>query len=118
MTDAIRPPHAVSIWATKEILYVELPPANTGSGQSHTLSLPLTVYGLTQVINILHARSTTSRISTKGDPTQSQSEEAIKEMQRKAAGYKGKITKPQAKIKPTPETKLNVRDVIRRFINV
>ena len=116
--DNIKPPHAISIWASKEILYVELPQANGSSGQSHILKLPLNVYGLTQCINVLKARSQTSRIGEKGDQTQFQAEEEIKEMQRKAAGYTGKIKKPLAKAKATPELKLSIKDAIRRFINV
>lgn len=117
MTDLIKPPHAISIWASKEILYVELPQADTGSGQSHTIKLPLNVYGLTQVVNLLHARSSASRIGTKGDPTQHQAEADTVRMQRLAAGYKGPIKK-EVKIPISQELKNNLRDVIRRFINV
>ena len=118
MSEFLKPPHAISIWASKEILYVELPQAHSGSGQSHQLRLPLNVYGLTQVVNILKARNDLSRLGEKGDQTQFQAEEEIKEMSRKAAGYKGKIKKPLAKAKATPELKLSIKDAIRRFINV
>lgn len=117
MTDVIRPPHAITIWASKEILYVELPPADTGDGQSHILKLPLNVYGLTHVVNLLRARTPKSTVGQLGDPTQFQSDRTILEMQKKAAGYKGPITK-EAKVPLTPERQDTVREIIRRFINV
>jgi hypothetical protein len=117
MTDIIKPPHAVSIWATKEILYVELPSADNGLTPSHTIKLPLNVFGLTQVVNILHSRSSTSRLGEKGDPTQFQAEKEIKEMQRAAAGYKGPVKK-DVTVPLTETLRTSVKDVIRRFINV
>lgn len=115
MTDIIKPPHAISIWATKEILYVELPKADGSGGQGHTLQLPLNVFGLTQCINLLKARQVSSRLGEKGDPTQFQSEKAIAEMSRKAAGYTGPIKK-EIKIPLTEKLKLDVKSVIRRFV--
>lgn len=115
MTDLIKPPHTISIWATKEILYVELPHADGAVGTHTTIQLPLNVYGLTKCVDILKARQANSRISTKGDPTQAQTDKAIAEMQRKAAGYKGPITK-EAKVPLSQELKSKVSDVIRRFI--
>lgn len=117
MTDLIRPPHAITIWASNDILYVELPNAETGEGKSHLVKLPLNVFGLTKCLGILKERSSTSKLSTKGDPTQAQADKAIRDMQRKASEYKGPITKH---IQPTmsESLKANVKDVIRRFINV
>lgn len=117
MTDLIKPPHAISIWASKEILYVELPQADSGGGQSHFLKLPLNTYGLNKCLSILKARSEASKIATKGDPTQGQADEAIKQMQRAAAGYKGPIKK-EVKVPISQELKNNVKDVIRRFIKI
>lgn len=115
MTDLIKPPHAISIWATNDILYAELPNASTGEGKSHIIKLPLNSFGITKCIGILKERSDASKFSTKGDPTQAQTEKAIAEMQRKAAGYKGPITK-EAKVPLSQELKSKVSDVIRRFI--
>lgn len=117
MTDLIKPPHAISIWASKEILYVELPPAHTGVGQSHILKLPLNIYGLTQIVNILRSRTPQSKLGQLGDPTQFQSDRAVNEMQRLATGYKGPIEK-EAKVTLTQELSLKVKDAIRRFVNV
>lgn len=118
MSEALKPPHAVSIWASKEILYVELPKADGTPGTSHTLRLPLNVFGLTKCLDIIKARQENSKIGEKGDRTQFQADEEIKQMQRKAAGYTGKITRPPAKIKASPEMKTSVIEQIRRFINV
>lgn len=114
MTDTLRPPHAISLWANNEVLYVELPNTHISFGQSHQLKLPLNVYGLTQVVNILRSRSSQSRVGELGDPTQHQADAAIKQMQRAAAGYKGPITKPKAKISATPEQRSTIRDILRK----
>lgn len=117
MTDFIRPSHAITIWASKEILYVELPHADGSDRQPHYLKLPLNTYGLAQAIEILKARSSSSKVGERGDPTQDQSEKAIAEMQRKAAGYTGSVKK-QVKVPLTVELKQNVKEAIRKFINV
>lgn len=117
MTNSIKPSHAVTIWSDKEILYVELPQASGQIGQAHILKLPLNIFGLTQCINLLKARSDASRIGERGDPTQFQADKEIQEMSKKAAGYKGPITK-EAKVSLTPERRDTVREMIRRFINV
>ena len=115
MTDTIRPPHAISLWANKDILYVELPQANGSGEQSHTIRLPLNVYGLTQAVELLRSREVTSRIGTKGDPTQHQAEASIKDMQKKAAGYTGPITRPKQKLALTPERAMSVRSILRQI---
>lgn len=117
MTDLIKPPHAISIWATNDILYAELPNAQTGEGQSHILQLPLNSFGITKCIGILKERSNASKFSTKGDPTQAQTEKAIAEMQRKAAGYTGPIKK-ETKVPLTEDRQNKIRDIIRRIIHV
>ena len=113
----IKPSHAISIWISKDILYVELPHADGAKGQAHLLRLPNNVWRLTQALNIVKARHESSQLGTKGDPTQAQSETAIKEMQRKAAGYTGPITK-EVKVPVSTELSSKVKDAIRMFINV
>lgn len=117
MSENLKPPHAVSIWATKELLYVELPQASGTPGTPHYLKLPLNVWGLTKCLDIIKARQENSKIGEKGDPTQYQADEEIKRMAKAAAGYKGPIKK-EVKVPLTKELKDNVKNAIRRFINV
>lgn len=114
MTDNLRPPHAISIWANNEILFVELPDAETGEGPSHFLKLPLNVWGLAQILSIAQERSRNSKIGDEGDPTQVQAEKAIKEMQRLAAGYNKPITKPKPKVPLTTQMSEAVREAMRK----
>lgn len=116
MTDIIKPPHAISLWVTKDILYAELPHADGVKGHAQTLRLPNNVWGLTKLLDILRERHSGSKLASKGDPTQGQADRDIQDMQRKAAGYTGPIKK-QIKVPLTTELKNNVRDVIRRFIS-
>lgn len=115
MTDILKPSHAITIWSSKEILYVELPQASGEGNKTHILKLPLNVWGLTQLLNTLKARSQTSRLAEKGDPTQFQADREIAEMSRKAAGYTGPIKK-EIKVPLSEKLKTNLKDVVRRYI--
>jgi hypothetical protein len=111
MTDIIRPPHAAYIWANNDILFLELPNAQ-GGNQTHTLRLPLNVFGLTQAVALLKERGSHSRISTKGDPTQGQTDKAIAELVR---GFDpAKVKKGRGQITITEERRSTIRDVLRK----
>lgn len=104
----MRPDNAAFIWADNNILHVELP--DPASGKSHIIRLPLNVYGLGQVVEVLKHRHNSSKIGTTGDPTQHQVEENI----RLAKGYKGPIKKPLAKVALTPQLSASIKEIMRK----
>lgn len=109
MTDFIRPAHSIHMWASDNILHLELPSLH--GAKSHFLKLPLNVYGLTQAVEIVKARHSESRIGERGDMTQAQAEKEMADLARKIDPTK--ITRP----KPTmsPEKRSIVQDVLRRL---
>lgn len=111
MSDHPKPPHAVSIWIKDEILHVELP--NLHGGTPHYLKLPNNVWGMTQLVNILKARKPTSKLGEKGDQTQAQAEAEMKKL---AKGIDPMAVKRPHAMPLTPQLKLNIMDVVRRFV--
>lgn len=110
MTDTIKPPNAASLWVTKDILYVELP---DGEGNSHTLRIPNNTFGMAKIVQILTARTEKSKIATKGDLTQFQTDRDIQEA---IKGFDlSKIIRPKIKIKPNEGQRGMIREIMRRI---
>lgn len=108
MNSPLRPPSAVTIWIVDNILCVELP--NLHGENTHYLKLPNNVWGMTQLVNIINARDSESRIGTKGDPTQAQAEA---EMKRLAKGIDPTVIKRKQSVKTTPEMRSTLKDLVR-----
>jgi len=106
MTDQIKPSNAASLWWTPEGWRCELP-SKVGS---HTLLVK--EENIPSLLAMLKVRHEESLIGEAGDRTQYQFDKEQMEAARKA--YCGPVKK---KAKPTfsEETRMNVRDVIRRL---
>lgn len=103
----IRPPWAASLWQSDEWLYVELP-ATIGH-LAHTIRVPATVEGMTKILDMLKVRDESSRIGSKGDPTQWQ-------VDRNVVSYdEGKVKRQKPKDKFSPQIRSGARDVLRKL---
>ena len=110
MTDTpIRPPFAPYIWSADNILYLESPGPN---GKTHLLRFPLNVFGMTQIVNMLKARSHESRIGEPGDLTQHQTDDEIRRLLK---GFPDSKVKRPNKLPMNPERQGIVKDVLRRL---
>lgn len=70
MTDSIKPPWAFSVWSNSDHIFCELPAIN--GKQAHIVKLPNDLAGFRKLQVLAKARDLTSKIGTKGDPTQQQ----------------------------------------------
>lgn len=107
MTDQLRPPNAAYIWYTPSGWRCELPGPK---GTSHTILVPEEKVG--SLLAMLKVRSSESKIGEAGDKTQFQLDKDSLEAAKKA--YKGPV-KRKSKLSISEETRMNVRDVIRRL---
>jgi hypothetical protein len=105
MTDAIKPPWAFSIWCNSDHIFAELPAIHGKS--AHTVRLPLDGVGVRKLLVLIKARNVTSRLGTKGDPTQSQIE--------KVTYDPAMVRKARAKIAYTPQQRIATRDILRKM---
>jgi len=107
----IKPPHAISLWVDGGVLHVELPGTDADK-KAHVLRLPLNVFGMTHIVNLLQARTASSRIGEKGDPTQFQSNKALAAL---AKGFDpDKIKRPKPKVTWSAELRAGAREALRK----
>lgn len=106
------PAYAARIWTDNNVLFLDLPNTLAADRASHTLKLPMNVYGMTQAVEILKARHELSTIGTKGDQTQHQADADIAKL---IAGFDpDKVKKPKAKVTMTDNMRASVREIMRR----
>lgn len=110
MTDAIKPPNAVSIWASSTMLYVECP---SPDGECvHQIKLPLVVHSFTVILDMLKARHAESKIGEAGDLTKHQVRRLLNEQTRL---YKGPIKRPRgAPVEAPSELRSSIQDLLRK----
>lgn len=109
MTDTIRPPNAIAIWASSDYLYAECP--GPDGKKSHLLKLDLKPESFTVLINMLKARTPKSTIGSKGDLTKFQIK---KELQALAKGFpKEKVKREYVPIVGA-EIRASLRDLLRK----
>lgn len=107
----IRPPHAISLWIQDNVLIAELPNTQDQTAQAHYLRFPHNVYGLTQLVEVLRARDENSRIGSKGDPTQAQTD---KELALLAKGFDPSKIKRKEVVKMDEGIRGTIRDILRK----
>lgn len=70
MTDAIKPPWAISVWCNADHIYAELPAI--GGQTAHVVRVKNDGMGLGKILTLAKSRDISSRIGSRGDPTQHQ----------------------------------------------
>jgi hypothetical protein len=101
----IKPPWAFSIWSDSDHLFAELPAINGHT--SHTVKVPNDVVGLKKLLVLAKARSATSKLGQKGEPTQWQIE--------KVEYDPAMIRKVKEKPKFSPAQKIATREILRKL---
>ena len=101
----IKPPWAFSVWSDADHIFAELPAIN--GTKSHTVKLPNDIVGMKKLLILVKARSATSRIGEKGDPTQHQIE--------KVTYDPSMVRKIRDKVAFTPQQRIATRDILRKM---
>lgn len=106
----ISPPNSPRVWITDDSLYFEF---TNASGISHSIKLPATVEGFSHAIEMLHARTASTKIGMKGEPTQYMTEKDLSKLSTTFLANGGKLTKKG----PAFSQKLqdSARDVLRNM---
>jgi hypothetical protein len=101
----MKPPWAFTVWSDADYLYAELPTINGHT--AHTVKVPNDVVGLNKLIILAKSRNESSKLGTKGEPTQAQIE--------KISYDPSKVRKPKPKLTFTHAQINNAREVLRKL---
>jgi hypothetical protein len=101
----IKPPWAFSVWCDVDNIYAELPAI--GGQTVHTVKVSNDVVGLNKLLILARARSVTSKLGDKGDPTQWQIE--------KVTYDPAMVRRPKEKIKFSPGQRIGAREILRKM---
>ena len=105
MTDAIKPPWAISLWCNADNIYAELP--NPGGKTSHVVKVPNDPAGLSKLLTLAKLRNANSVLGDKGDPTQRQIESPKYD--------ESMVRKTRERLKFTPEQRMGARAILRKM---
>jgi hypothetical protein len=105
MTDAIKPPWAISIWANSDHIFAELPAI--GGQTQHLVKFPNDVTGFRKLLVLAKSRDIKSQLGTKGDPTQYQLD--------KVTYDPSMVRRPKEKVKFSAAQRIGARDILRKM---
>lgn len=101
----IKPPWAFSVWSDFDNIYAELPAINGHT--LHTVKVPNNITGLKKLLVLAKSRDVSSKLGSKGEPTQHQIE--------KISYDESMVRRPKPKLTFTPAQIINAREVLRKL---
>jgi len=105
MTDAIKPPWAISLWSNADHIYAELP--NPGGKTSHVIKVSNDPAGISKLLVLAKYRDASSKLGNKGDPTQQQIESPKYD--------ESMVRRTRERLKFTPEQRMGARVILRKM---
>lgn len=105
MSDNIKPPWAFTIWSNSDYVFAELPAID---GQTaHIIKVSNDEKGLAKLLVLAKARDISSKLGTKGDPTQWQVN--------KPSYDPKKVKRVRPKMEYTAEQRIATRTILREL---